>query len=108
MSARLAAIAQFIGLVAGLFGLTVQFSISVPATVNMGWSVGGAIVWFFSYFTILSNILVAATLTAAALAPDSRGGRFLLRPPVAMALERMTNSVTSSTPLLATGVRITP
>ncbi|MCB1496137.1 MAG: Pr6Pr family membrane protein [Bauldia sp.] len=40
---------------------------------------------YFSYFTILSNILVAATLTAAALAPDSRVGRFLLRPPVAMA-----------------------
>ena len=41
---------------------------------------------FFSYFTILSNILVAATFTAAALAPRSRAGRFLLRPTVAFAI----------------------
>jgi hypothetical protein len=40
---------------------------------------------FFSYFTILSNALVAMTFTAAAVAPDSRVGRFLLSPTVAMA-----------------------
>jgi hypothetical protein len=40
---------------------------------------------YFSYFTMLSNTLVAATFTAAALLPDSRAGRFLLSPPVAMA-----------------------
>ena len=40
---------------------------------------------YLSYFTILSNILVASTLSFAALAPGSGPGRFLLRPPVAMA-----------------------
>jgi hypothetical protein len=35
---------------------------------------------YFSFFTILSNILVALTFTAAALAPGSSLGRFLLRP----------------------------
>jgi hypothetical protein len=40
---------------------------------------------YFSYFTILSNILVALTLTAAALAPQSSLGRLLLRPTVATA-----------------------
>lgn len=40
---------------------------------------------FFSYFTILSNILVAATFTVAALGPGSSVGRFLLRPAVALA-----------------------
>ncbi len=40
---------------------------------------------YFSYFTILSNILVAASLTAAALAPRSALGRVLLRPQVATA-----------------------
>ncbi len=40
---------------------------------------------YFSYFTILSNVLVAATLTFAALAPRSRPGRFLLRPEVLLA-----------------------
>lgn len=40
---------------------------------------------YLSYFTIQSNILVAATLTFAALAPSSSVGAFLLKPPVATA-----------------------
>jgi len=40
---------------------------------------------YFSYFTILSNILVALTLTSAAIAADSALGRFLLKPGVALA-----------------------
>jgi hypothetical protein len=40
---------------------------------------------YFSYFTILSNVLVAATLTVAALAPNARSQRFLLRPTVLLA-----------------------
>ena len=42
---------------------------SLPSTID-----------YFSYFTILSNVLVAATLTFAALAPRSPPGRFLLGP----------------------------
>lgn len=38
---------------------------------------------YFSYFTILSNVLVAVTTTLVALAPDSAPGRFVQRPPVA-------------------------
>lgn len=40
---------------------------------------------YFSYFTMLSNTLVAATFTAAALFAETRAGRFLLSPPVALA-----------------------
>jgi hypothetical protein len=40
---------------------------------------------YFSYFTVLSNILVAASLTSAALAPQSSIGRRLAGPPVALA-----------------------
>ena len=40
---------------------------------------------YISFFTILSNILVAATLATAALAPESRLGRFLDKPGVATA-----------------------
>ncbi len=40
---------------------------------------------YFSYFTILSNVLVAAILTCAAFAPRSPPGRFLLRPTVLLA-----------------------
>jgi hypothetical protein len=42
-----------------------------------------SIVNFFSYFTILSNILCALAATFAALAPASPGGRFFARPEVA-------------------------
>ncbi|MGE0232106.1 MAG: Pr6Pr family membrane protein [Flavobacteriaceae bacterium] len=81
MRPRLATIAQFAGLVAGLFGLTVQFSISVPATIDMGWSVGGAIVWFFSYFTILTNIL-AVCVHLAAVRAQKTGAPGLFASPV--------------------------
>jgi len=40
---------------------------------------------YLSYFTILSNILVALTLGSVALAPKSRLAGVLTRPPVAMA-----------------------
>jgi hypothetical protein len=40
---------------------------------------------YFSYFSVLSNILVAATLTSAAVAPQSAVGSWLLRPGVAVA-----------------------
>jgi hypothetical protein len=40
---------------------------------------------YLSYFTILSNILVAATLTSAALAPHSAIGSYLLKPRIAVA-----------------------
>jgi hypothetical protein len=40
---------------------------------------------YVSYFTILSNMLVAATLTVAALAPRSPPARFLLAPGVLLA-----------------------
>lgn len=40
---------------------------------------------FFSHFTILSSILVAAILTATAFAANSDFGRFLRHPAVAMA-----------------------
>lgn len=51
---------------------------------DAGGSLSGTID-FLSYFTILSNILVAATLTSAALAPQSALGRRLLKPGFAVA-----------------------
>lgn len=40
---------------------------------------------YLSLFTILSNVLVALTFTAAAVAPDTRAGRILLAPAMATA-----------------------
>lgn len=55
-----------------------QYAVSNPHTL-------ASTLDYFSYFTILSNVLVAATFTVAALAPQSAAGRFLLGPPVALA-----------------------
>ncbi len=41
---------------------------------------------FFSYFTILTNILAAAALLAPVIAPGSRAGRYLDRPTVRTAI----------------------
>jgi hypothetical protein len=42
-------------------------------------------VHYLSFFTILSNILVALTFSVAALAPHGSAGKLLLRPPMATA-----------------------
>ena len=69
---------------AGIFALVGWFAVIGQYVVGHAGSLAGT-VNYLSYFTILSNILVAATLTAAAVAPSSRPGRFLLAPPVALA-----------------------
>lgn len=44
------------------------------------------IVQFFSYFTILSNIIVAVCFTAISLQPNNNCGKFFLRPQAASAI----------------------
>jgi hypothetical protein len=67
-----------------IFALAGWFAIVGQYVVGHQHTLAGTID-FFSYFTILSNMLVASTFTAAGLAPASRAGRFLLSPTVAMA-----------------------
>lgn len=64
----------------GWFALILQLVLIV--TVDSDISVGGRIVNFFSYFTILSNILVSITFTVAALGVNGAFGRFFSRPSV--------------------------
>lgn len=59
--------------VVGWAGLVAQYLISLEAGTR---SLLGSTVVFFSYFTVLTNILVALALTAPALFPDSRLGRW--------------------------------
>lgn len=56
----------------GWFAIIGQYVVSTTTIFN-----------YVSFFTILSNILVTLTATFAALAPDSRPGRLLLKPIVA-------------------------
>lgn len=65
-----------LGLVAGIFGLGLQFALTIPAGIAAGRSLAGSIVFFFSFFTILSNI--GAVLTHAATI--GRGPSLLTRP----------------------------
>lgn len=59
--------------IVGWVGLLAQYALSLDAGTR---SVFGSTVVFFSYFTVLTNVLVALALTAPALFPDSRIGRW--------------------------------
>ena len=58
----------------GWLALALQYGLMV--TGNPGRGVGELTLNFVSYFTILTNILVALALTGPALSPDSRLGRW--------------------------------
>jgi hypothetical protein len=59
--------------IVGWAGLTAQYLLLLQAGTR---SVLGSTMVFFSYFTILTNVVVALALTAPALFPDSRLGRW--------------------------------
>jgi hypothetical protein len=61
------------------FAVIRQFLISVPEYLEKGRTLAGSIVQLASYFTILTNILVAVSLTAVLLVPKSAVGRFFAR-----------------------------
>ena len=65
---------QALGLAAGVFGLLLQFVLTIPASMAAGRSLAGSIVFYFSFFTILTNILAAATHAAGL---DLTGGRLM-------------------------------
>jgi len=60
---------QIAGLVTGLVGLVLQICITVPAAMEAGRSFLGAIVFYLSFFTILTNI--GAVLVHASLRSPS-------------------------------------
>ncbi len=53
-----------LGLLVGIAGLGIQFSVTIPAALDVGWSFGGALVFYFTFFTILTNLLVVAVHAA--------------------------------------------
>ncbi len=76
---------QVAGLVIGLAGLVLQFCLTIPASMDAGRGFLGSIVFYFSFFTILTNIgavLVHASLLSpsgyawlpAFAGPRMRGG----------------------------------
>lgn len=73
----------------GWFALTAQFYLSVQLGIANGNGVLGGIVSYFSYFTILTNLLAAIALTAAALPAST--------PPLWLAFFRRPGVVTAIT-----------
>ena len=63
----MAKILNVAGLVVGLSALVVQFALSIPASMEAGRSLAGSVIHYFSYFTILTNILVVLVHLAAAI-----------------------------------------
>ncbi|MEO8884995.1 MAG: Pr6Pr family membrane protein [Mucilaginibacter sp.] len=61
------------------FGLGLQFYISVPAYMIKGYTFLGAVIQVLSYFTILTNILVALVYSYMVLSPYTLTGMYLSR-----------------------------
>jgi len=68
------------------FALILQFSLSIPAYLNNGRTLAGTIIHLLSYFTILSNILIAESLSVILLKPQSVIGKYFLKDSISGAL----------------------
>ena len=68
------------------FALVLQFSISIPAYLDKGCSLRSALIQLFSYYTILSNLLMVVGLTTILIAAKSAWGRFFLKNTVLTAI----------------------
>src|SRR5664279_4615718 len=76
-------IATWVGLGIGFAGLILQFSITILARLALGDNIGGALIFFFTFFTILTNLMLVLIYLA-----DLRGGIWLgwWRSPVTRAM----------------------
>jgi hypothetical protein len=67
------------------FAIGLQLLLVLDANLALGRTVLGTVVAFLSYFTITTNLLVAAGLTWRRLAPQTRAGRLFARPSICAA-----------------------
>jgi hypothetical protein len=61
-------------------GIILQFITYVPAWMNEGKTFSTSLILFFSFFTILTNLIVAITTMCTLLLPYSKFGRFCAKP----------------------------
>jgi hypothetical protein len=69
----------------GWLAVGTQFGLSIRSGIANGHGAWHGVVEYFGYFTLLTNILCAAILTAFIRNPESGTGRFLRRPGVVTA-----------------------
>jgi hypothetical protein len=63
-------------------GVLLQGYLTLHSAIERGQGLGGGLVIFLGYFTILTNLLVCAALTVPLTAPNSAWGKYLSRPEV--------------------------
>jgi len=68
---------------AAWFALAVQLPLTIQTSTAHGMNILGAILTYLSFFTLLTNLLVALVLTFSLLATNARWGRFFSSPVVA-------------------------
>lgn len=68
------------------FGLGLQLLLSLRLVVAQGGTLLGGLVVYLGYFTVLTNLLMALSLSLALLRPTSAAGRWCRRPGVATAV----------------------
>ena len=61
-------------------GVILQFVTYIPQWMNEGKTLSTSLIQFFSFFTILTNLMVAITTTCSLLLPRSPFGRFCAKP----------------------------
>ena len=66
----------------GWTALALQIGLTVGRVISIGGSVPAALWLWLGYFTITTNLLAAAVLSASARGPKGRASRFLCRPGV--------------------------
>jgi hypothetical protein len=71
--------------VTGWFALAPQFTLSINKFVAAGRTLTGSVIQILSYFTILTNLLVALSLTLVLFKPLSRLAVFFTKPTTATA-----------------------
>lgn len=72
----------FVSIIAivGWFALILQFVLAITNPALRDVAMIERIIRFFSFFTVLTNLIVALTTTAIAFFPNTKLGRFALRP----------------------------
>ncbi|WP_156406187.1 MULTISPECIES: Pr6Pr family membrane protein [unclassified Hydrogenophaga] len=68
------------------FGVLLQLVLSLQLAMANGKSAGDGVVAYLGYFTVLTNLLVAISLSWPLLRPHSAAGRWFQRPGVASAV----------------------
>ncbi|MCR4266276.1 Pr6Pr family membrane protein [Nitratireductor sp. ZSWI3] len=81
-----AKILNIAGLLVGLFALTLQFGLTVPASMEAGRSLAGSVVFYFSFFTILTNILAVLVHWTALAGRPAPFARPVVRAGIAVAI----------------------